>query len=123
MKIDNFDEEIADHLVRANFDCYEYDDLEDISKLRFDTYEIVRSTEKGAWISIYPNERINYGSVKDIEKRFILLTANKQFASKTKRKAMQCLERRRSFQVKILKEQLSRAMAEHNAITKLLKKF
>jgi hypothetical protein len=67
-------------------------------KILLHKYQIIKETSKGVWIK------------KDYTKdKFVLLTARKKFACRTKEEALKSFIARKSRQIKILSDQLDRA--------------
>lgn len=93
--IDQFDEPIPGHSV----------------SIHLHKYKIIKRTPKGAWIPKY-----SWSFDSDTEKRFVLLTARKQFASETIEKAKECFIARKKKYIRILESRISDA---NIAITKV----
>lgn len=67
-------------------------------RLRMDSYLILKTTPCGVWISLFGGS-----------KRFVLLTARKKWACKTKEEALESFIRRKKRQIGILECQLAEA--------------
>jgi hypothetical protein len=63
-------------------------------------YRIIRETPKGVWIEFYDNPK---------KEKFVLLTARKQFACRTKQEALKSFIARKNKQIRILTAQLENA--------------
>lgn len=70
------------------------------TRVHLHTYRVLSRTRCGAWITCW-NDRD--------DRRFVRLTARKQFASNTKNEALDCFKHRKKAQVRILKSQLANA--------------
>lgn len=66
-------------------------------KVMLSDFPIIRRTPKGAWIDLYN------------EKKFVLLTAIKQYASESKEIALQQFKARKTKQIEILTAKLKQA--------------
>ena len=80
-------------------------------KIELHTYRIIRETPKGVWINDYGKDR------------FVLLTAKKKFACRTKEEALESFIARKNRQIGILSAQLEKAklakrFAKNNQIEK-----
>jgi len=89
-----------DDYVYSNIN--EFGDLDGPGRIevRCSYYEILKETPKGVWIKYYLNP---------LGKKFVLLSARKQFACRTKEKALLMFRFRKIKQVKILEAKLSYA--------------
>lgn len=67
------------------------------TKFQLSWYKITKRTPKGAWI---------FGEGTWTDKKFILLTARKQWASETQHKAIECFLRRKERHLYILNNQV-----------------
>jgi hypothetical protein len=75
------------------------------------SYRVIRETSKGVWINDYGKDR------------FVLLTARKKFACRTKEEALESFIARKNRQIKILSDQLEKAkLAKKYAENKQIKK-
>lgn len=87
--LDQFDEPIPGSATRVNLL----------------TFAVLKRTPCGAWIHCYDTTR----SGNFTDKKFVRLTARKQFASNTKDEAIDCFRWRKKRQILILKAQLKNA--------------
>ena len=80
----------------------EYDDPYPEHRIRIilNKYPIIKRTDKGAWIQYHSYDR---------NKKFVLLTAKKQFASETEEKAKECFIARKKRYIRILRSRLEDA--------------
>ena len=62
-------------------------------------FKVLKWTPKGAWIAVDPWEVLPWNRIYDYDKcpkkKFVLLTAMKQFASRTREKALDCFLHRK----------------------------
>ena len=77
-----------------------------------ESYEVSHYTPKGVWI--FMESSIFALNEEDRQKRFILLSAKKKFAHKTKEEALESFIERKKAQIGILKQQLDMAEAALN---------
>lgn len=94
------------YIIDADLDMYGTS----APQIRIDRFEIIRRTEKGAWIC----------SVSG--KRFILLTARKRFACETEKEAVESMIARRNRQIRIIEKQLERCKEDIMAANYYLNK-
>lgn len=74
-----------------------------VLKLYLQKFEILKRTPKGAWIKLYEF------SFDEKDKKFVLLTARKKFACKTKDEALESFKARKRRQIEILDRRLKKA--------------
>jgi hypothetical protein len=80
-------------------------------KIELYSYRVIRETSKGVWINDYGKDR------------FVLLTARKKFACRTKEEALESFIARKNRQIKILSLQLEKAkLAKKYAENKQIEK-